>query len=63
MLSRRLPHPSTSALGRPEETAAENSKHARTASALHCTEVCCGLNFAASTPAPHRPHSTGQKAP
>ena len=62
MLSRRLPHPSTSALGRPSAAAAENSKHTSTASALHCTEVCCGLNFAASTPAPHRPHSTEQNA-
>src|SRR6185437_17081171 len=26
------------------------------------TNVCCGLNLAASTRAPHRPHSTEQNA-
>jgi hypothetical protein len=45
MLSRRLAHPSTSALGRPRAEEAENSRHVRAAAALHCTEVCCGLNW------------------
>ena len=59
MLSHMLPHPSTSALGRP---AAENSQHARTAATLHSTDVCCGLNLAASTAAPHLAHSTRHSA-
>jgi hypothetical protein len=40
MLACRLAHTSTSALGRPPAAEALNSAHARTAAALHCTEVC-----------------------
>ena len=63
MLSRRVAHPSTSALGWPSGAAARNSAQARTAAAVHCTDVCCGLNFATSTAAPHRAHSTGAGPP
>jgi hypothetical protein len=59
MLSRRAAHPSTSALLVPSAARARNSAQDRTAAAVHCTDVCCGLNFTTSAVAPQRAHSTG----
>ena len=59
MLSRRAAHPSTSALRVPSAARARNSAQPPTAAAVHCTDVCCGLNFTTSAVAPQRVHSTG----
>src|SRR5580692_3786949 len=59
MLCRSVAHPSISALRAPSAPRALNSAQHRTAAAVHCTEVCCGLNFATPTLAPQRAHSTG----
>ncbi|MGH3251908.1 MAG: hypothetical protein ACRDOI_37645 [Trebonia sp.] len=59
MLSRRAEHPSISALRVPSAARARNSAQHRTAAAVHCTDVCCGLNFTTSAVAPQRAHSTG----
>ena len=40
------------------QTARNSAQHAA-ASAVHCTDVCCGLNFTTSATAPQRAHSTG----
>ena len=45
MLSRRAAHPSTSALRVPSAARARNSAQRPAAAAVHCTDVCCGLNF------------------
>ena len=63
MLSRKAGHPSTSALRVPSAARVRNSAHCRTALAVHCADVCCGLNFTISTVAPQRAHSTGCGAP
>ena len=62
MLSRRAAHPSTSALRVPSAARTRNSAQPRTAVAVHCTDVCCGLNFTTSAIAPQRAHSTGSGA-
>jgi hypothetical protein len=59
MLARRAAHPSTSALRVPAAARTRNSAQRSTAAALHCTDVCCGLNFTTSAVAPQRAHSTG----
>jgi hypothetical protein len=59
MLSRRAAHPSTSALRVPSAARARNSAQRPAAAAVHCTDVCCGLNFTTSAVAPQRAHSTG----
>jgi hypothetical protein len=59
MLSRRAAHPSISALRVPSAARARNSVQPPTAAAVHCTDVCCGLNFTTSAVAPQRAHSTG----
>jgi len=59
MLSRSAAHPSTSALRVPSAARARNSAQRRTAAPVHCTDVCCGLNFTTSAVAPQRAHSTG----
>ena len=59
MLSRRAAHPSTSALRVPSAARARNSAQQSAAAAVHCTDVCCGLNFTTSAVAPQRVHSTG----
>ncbi len=61
MLSRKAVHPSTSALTVPSAARARNSGQ-RPAAAVHCTDVCCGLNFTTSAIAPQRAHSTGSGA-
>ena len=58
MLSRRAAHPS-SALRVPAAARARNSAQRPTAAAVHCNDVCCGLNFTTSAVAPQRAHSTG----
>ena len=63
MLSRKAAHPSTSALRVPSAARVRNSAHCRTAAAVHCADVCCGLNFTIWTVAPQRAHSTGHGAP
>ena len=59
MLSRSAAHPSTSALRVPSAARARNSAQQAAAAAVHCTDVCCGLNFTTSAVAPQRAHSTG----
>jgi hypothetical protein len=59
MLSRRAAHPSISALRVPSAARARNSAQQPAAAAVHCTDVCCGLNFTTSAVAPQRVHSTG----
>jgi hypothetical protein len=59
MLSRKAAHPSTSALRVPSAARARNSAQRPTAAAVHCTDVCCLLNFTTSAVAPQRAHSTG----
>jgi hypothetical protein len=59
MASRRAAQPPTSALATPSAARARNSAQHAVAAGLHCTDVCCGLNFTTSTAAPHRAHSTG----
>src|SRR5262245_46215960 len=59
MLARRLTQVATSADDPPSATQAENSAQRSTDSAVHCTLVCCRLNLATATTAPHLPHSTG----
>jgi hypothetical protein len=59
MQSRRAAHPSTSALRVPSAARARNSAQQAAAAAVHCTDVCCGLNFTTSAVAPQRAHSTG----
>jgi len=58
MLARKLAQVAISADDPPAATLAENSAHLSTASAVHWTLVCCRLNLATSTAAPHRPHLT-----
>ena len=62
MLSRKAAHPSTSALRFPSAARARNSAQRPAAAAVHCTEVCCGLNFTTPAVAPQRAHSTGYGA-
>ena len=62
MVSRRLAQVSTSALCSPAAILALNSAQVRMESMLHCTLVCCRLNLATRTAAPHRSHSTGRSA-
>jgi hypothetical protein len=62
MLSRMAEHPSTSALRVPSAARARNSAQEPAAAAVHCTEVCCGLNFTTSALTPQRAHSTGSGA-
>jgi hypothetical protein len=62
MLSRSAAHPSTSALRVPAAARARNSAQRAAAAAVHCTDVCCGLNFTTSAVAPQRAHSTGSAA-
>jgi hypothetical protein len=59
MLSRRAAHASISALRVPSAPRARNSAQPPTAAAVHCTDVCCGLNLTTSAVAPQRAHSTG----
>ena len=59
MLPRRAAHPSTSALRVPSAARARNSAQQPAAAAVHCTDVCCGLNFTTPAVAPQRAHSTG----
>ena len=56
MLSRRAAQPPTSALRVPSAPRARNSSQRAVAAGVHCTEVCCGLNFTTCTAAPHRAH-------
>jgi len=62
MLSRKAVHPSTSALTVPSAARARNSAQRSAAAAVHCTDVCCGLNFTTSAVAPQRAHTTGRGA-
>src|SRR5262245_28401943 len=43
----------------PSRARALNSAQQAVAAALHCTDVCCGLNFTTCTVAPQPAHWTG----
>jgi hypothetical protein len=59
MLARSVPQPPIRALRVPSAARARNSAQQLTAAALHCTDVCCGLNFTTRTLAPQPAHWTG----
>src|SRR5262249_53920520 len=57
MLARRLARVAVNADDPPAAILAETPAHVGTASGVHGTLVCCRLNLATSTTAPHRPHA------
>src|SRR5258708_25485953 len=63
MLARSAPQPATRALRVPSAARARNSAQDPAAAAVHCTDVCCGLNLTTCTDAPQRAQSTGWGAP
>jgi hypothetical protein len=56
MLSRMAAQPPTSALAVPSAARSRNSAQHAVAAGVHCTDVCCGLNFTTCTTAPQRAH-------
>jgi hypothetical protein len=56
MLSRMAAQPPISALRMPLAAPARNSAQHAVAAGVHCTDVCCGLNFTTCTCAPQRAH-------
>jgi hypothetical protein len=59
MLPRSVQQLLTRALRVPSAARARNSAQQAVAAALHCTAVCCGLNFTTRTVAPQPAHWTG----